>query len=189
MAIVLQIFPVHWRMFLGVISPAGLQGSLLPTSYTRENAQGGQATGKSRTPHIVCTMRLEEPLTHILLAFHCSSSVRLCDQLCFFAVCGKANFLLVQHKLERPCLTSETESLDQVNNKNKTNQTRTNNIFKGKAKQSNWNKVWELHTPNKENWIITPTSHPPQVCPALWFSSPGTMQCRKSKYTNKPICS
>lgn len=68
---------------------------------------------KIKIPHVVYTVCLEGSFIQILLDFHSSNSV----ERCFFVVCGKANFLLVQHKLQCPCLELETESLEQEKEK------------------------------------------------------------------------
>lgn len=88
------------RMLLLVISLRGLQGSLFQTSHTVKTHREGGRQEKSKVPHTVYTECQETSFAHVLLDLHCSSSVRLGGQLGSSVVCGKANFLLVQHKLD-----------------------------------------------------------------------------------------
>ena len=94
---------VQVRIFLTVFSFGGLLRSFSPPLTQWEHpvrADSRKKISKLLTLHTMC---LKRALAQILLDFHSSSFVQLCGQICFFVACGKANFLLVQHKLECPC--------------------------------------------------------------------------------------
>lgn len=129
---------VQGRGFLPVISIGGCHRSTFRLLMQWKCTARSANRKNIKIPHVVYPVCLGWLFTQILLDFHSSNSIDLCGQLCFFVVCGKADFLLAQHKLQCPCVELETESLDQ---ENKTKQKKPERTAFIKEK---WNKTIKI---------------------------------------------